>query len=190
MTFAKIQSCVAHGLCTWEQIHETLANAQLSPADIDSYLNGEIQLGRAAAAMLRELIETGVVPATVLPATDDEDAPAGDSDAELPELLYCLHCLRSMPKEAPAPMMDAMFGTYRQIAMTEAWLRDRFGECDPQFGPYRFFAYFVLDGDHKIAVVWSRDDESGDKQLLAQLRARLDTLGVVSLRREIELLAN
>ena len=66
-------------------------------------------------------------------------------------------------------------------------MRERFGECDPYTGPYRFFAYQAFDDDQPVATRWSRDEEVGNELLKGQLRGRLSLHGELSLRRESEL---
>jgi hypothetical protein len=191
MTFDKISSCVTLGLCKWVQVRETLRNAQLSDAAIALFMAGTLTLDYNASAMVSKLIANGVVP-TPVPRSSYVSAgvsePTTDpyEDVEVPELLYCLNVLRTIPTEALPVTMDAMFGSYRRIDLTEAWVRERFGECDTRFGPHRFLAYRALEDRHHFATVWARDGESDDELLKAQLTARFDLQGVLSLRREVE----
>lgn len=191
MKLDKIQACVAHGLCTWEQVAETLQNAQLPQAETTLFMDGSLALGHYVSSMLHYLIETGTVPtppknAYVREMAGDFAANA-DEFVNVPELLYCLDVLRTMPSEAPDPTMDAMFGTYRRIALTETWVRERFGECDAHFGPHQFFAYQVFHNDRHIATVWARDNEADHELLKSQLWARFDIRGVLAVRREMAL---
>ena len=193
MRITKVQSCVQQGLCTSDQVRETLSNAGLSESDIVGFMRGELELGRPPAAMLHQLIETGVVPirerALAYSSDVSKDPPVDKREGvQVPELLYCLKVLRTMPSEAPRPTMDAMFGTYRRIALTDAWVQERFGECDAHFGPHHFFAYRALDNNVHVATVWARDDEANQDLLKSQLAVRFDLHGVISLRRQVELL--
>ena len=62
MMVSRLDQCVRQGLCTWEQVRETLANARLSDTEIARYLEGRLPLLPHAEAMLRELVATGHVP--------------------------------------------------------------------------------------------------------------------------------
>ncbi len=62
MLVSRLQSCVEQGLCTWDQVRETLVRSRLSDAEIACYLEGRLTLGPYTDAMLRELIASGVVP--------------------------------------------------------------------------------------------------------------------------------
>ena len=62
MMVSRLQSCVAQGLCTWDQVHETLTRARLSEEEIARYMEGRLPLGPYTEAMLRDLVATGAVP--------------------------------------------------------------------------------------------------------------------------------
>lgn len=190
MTVAKIHSCVTQGLCTLEQVRATLSNAGVPDREIDDFLAGRSPIGRAQREMLYRLLETGEVPVppaityTPNPTARPSAHPTHD-EPRLPELLFCLGVLRSLPSSAPTPMSDAMFGTYRHIRYDEPWVRQRFGECDIHKGPHRFFAYSAFADDHAVATVWTREDE-GDHDVLEQkLRDMFHITGALALRREI-----
>jgi hypothetical protein len=189
MTEKKIHSCVTQGLCTWEQVRETLSNAGASDAEINAFIDGKSPLGRAQREMLYRLLETGKVPVqpVISYATLATSSPPAHAvvDVELPELLYCLGVLRPLPAEAPSSMSDAMFGVYRRIRYDESWVRERFGECDAHYGPHRFFAFSVFADDRPIATVWAREDEGDHDVLELKLKTMFHVDGVLALRREI-----
>ena len=180
MTFSRLKSCVELGLCTWEQVQQTLSNAGVPEPEIASFTTGHAELGRAPQAMLGQLIATGIVPVQAL-IEYEASAASANIAPDLPELLYCLNVLRTLPSEAPLKMSDAMFGTYRSITLNESWARERFGECDTHFGPHRFFAYTAFDGEHPVAIIWARVEEVNNQTLKVQLRARLELHGVISI---------
>lgn len=62
MTITRLRTCVEQGLCTWEQVRQTLVNARLTDAEIARYMEGRLPLGAYGAAMLRELVASGQVP--------------------------------------------------------------------------------------------------------------------------------
>lgn len=189
MTFSRVKSCVDQGLCTWEQVRHTLSNAGVLEPEIASFTTGDGEIGRSPQAMLGQLIETGIVPVETLTGYEAVEASASMAP-RLPDLLYCLNVLRTLPSEAPSKMSDAMFGTYRNISLTNRWVRDRFGECDTHFGPHRFFGYTAFDGTQPVAIVWARADEVNNETLKAQLRARLELRGIISLVLESESIGN
>lgn len=190
MTVAKIRSCVTQGLCTWEQVRQTLSNAGVSDREIDDFLAGRSPIGRAQREMLYRLLETGEVPTppAVSYTPDPTTRPSthhASEELHLPELLFCLGVLRNLPASAPSPMNDAMFGPYRRIRYDEPWVRQQFGKCDSDQGPHRFFAYSAFNDDHPVATVWTREDE-GDHEVLEQkIREMFHMEGSLALRREI-----
>ncbi|HWG34501.1 MAG TPA: hypothetical protein VN650_10060 [Gemmatimonadaceae bacterium] len=62
MKLAELQDSVNAGSCTWLQVRETLINSRTSHHTRRLYLQGEIDLGPYADAMLRELVSSGGVP--------------------------------------------------------------------------------------------------------------------------------
>lgn len=62
MIVSRLQSCVEQGLCTWDQVRETLKKARLSDEEIARYMEGRLPLGPYTEAMLRALIASGEVP--------------------------------------------------------------------------------------------------------------------------------
>ncbi|HEY8309909.1 MAG TPA: hypothetical protein VIG47_05100 [Gemmatimonadaceae bacterium] len=62
MKVSRLQSCVDQGLCTWDQVRETLKRAHLSEAEIARYMEGRLPLGPYTEAMIRELVAQGKVP--------------------------------------------------------------------------------------------------------------------------------
>ena len=62
MKLSEIRDSVNAGLCTWLQVHETLINSRTSHHTRRLFLQGEIELGAYADAMLRELACSGAVP--------------------------------------------------------------------------------------------------------------------------------
>lgn len=63
MTILEVRSSVDSGVCTWLQVHETLIRAGTSAHLRRQFLEGEFVLGSRADRMLRELVESGAVPA-------------------------------------------------------------------------------------------------------------------------------
>lgn len=194
MNVDKIRSCISLGLCKVEQVQATLQRAQYTDAAIDLFMRGDLSLNNNAQAMLSRLIATGVVPGEGVASRVSGGAAAAwtdadednDEDDDVPELLYCLKVLRTLPAEVPPPTMDAMFGQYRGVELSGSWVRERFGECDTHFGPHHFFAYHAYADGRNFATVWARAGESHDELLLAQLTARFEPGGVISLQRELE----
>ena len=191
MTVDRIRSCISLGLCSLDQVRATLHGAHLTDTEIDQFMQGKLSLNDYTEAMLRRLIATGLVPVQAVSKQVSSDAAASQTEFreendDVPELLYCLKVLRTLPTEAPPPAVDAMFGRYRGIDLSGSWVRERFGECDAHFGPHHFFAYHAYADDRNFATVWARAGESHDDLLLSQLVARFELNGVISLRREIE----
>ncbi|MEO6865804.1 MAG: hypothetical protein ABI229_10160, partial [Gemmatimonadaceae bacterium] len=97
MTFSKIKTCIELGLCTWEQVQNTLVNAGMAQSEIADFIDGSVEMGRQPQAMLNQLIETGMVPAQAVPDCHGaEVSRAGDDEYLRPqpvELLYCLNVL-------------------------------------------------------------------------------------------------
>ena len=62
MYLSDIQRCVAQGLCTWDQVRQTLLVASLPLDYATRFMDGRIPIPPNAAEMLRTLIQSGEVP--------------------------------------------------------------------------------------------------------------------------------